>query len=33
METLRFEDENDHEYEIYVKVFSRILKQKPLQDI
>ena len=25
-ETFRFKDENDYEYEIWLKVFSRILK-------
>ena len=28
IEAFRFEDENDYEYEIYLKVFSRILKKK-----
>ena len=27
IETFRFEDENDYEYEIELKVFSRILKK------
>ena len=26
LETFRFEDEDDYEYEIWLKVFSRILK-------
>ena len=26
LETFRFKDENDYEYEIWLKVFSRILK-------
>ena len=26
VETFRFEDENDYEYEIWLEVFSRILK-------
>ena len=26
VETLRFEDQDDYEYEIWLKVFSRILK-------
>ena len=27
IETLRFKDENDYEYEILFKVFSRIIKK------
>ena len=27
IETFRFEDENDYEYEIWFKVFSRIVKK------
>ena len=27
VETFRFEDENDYEYEIWFKVFSRIVKK------
>ena len=26
LETFRFKDENDYEYEIWLKVFSRVLK-------